>query len=185
MVGERPDSAVIWASWHEAHLLALVCYPRLGWARPCHSFVPHGWRGAIARAWVEQVGMVPAQLPPTGNSAPKTLSELAGALSDGHDVVVAVDGPYGPAGRVRSGVFWLARLTGMPIVPVGIAARRFVRMPRWDRLQVPVPGSRVAIVIGEPVQLAPDERISARTQGALAGALRSLTTRAHVLVRTP
>jgi lysophospholipid acyltransferase (LPLAT)-like uncharacterized protein len=72
-------------------------------------------------------------------------------LSKEGDVVVAVDGPYGPAGRVRPGAFWLGKMTGRPVVGVGIAARPAVRVPRWDRHLVPFPKSKLVMVVGKPL----------------------------------
>jgi lysophospholipid acyltransferase (LPLAT)-like uncharacterized protein len=43
-----------------------------------------------------------------------------------------------------------ARMAGVPIVPVGFAARRSWRARSWDRHLIPKPGSRVVITVGEP-----------------------------------
>jgi lysophospholipid acyltransferase (LPLAT)-like uncharacterized protein len=67
--------------------------------------------------------------------------------------VVAVDGPKGPRHRCKKGAVVLAQLTGARIVPLAAAARRAVRLRTWDRLPVPLPFTRVAIEVGEPVKV--------------------------------
>lgn len=62
-----------------------------------------------------------------------------------------MDGPRGPARVSRPGALWLARLSGQPLVVVAAAARPAVRLPRWDRHLVPLPGPDIAIVYGEPI----------------------------------
>jgi lysophospholipid acyltransferase (LPLAT)-like uncharacterized protein len=44
----------------------------------------------------------------------------------------------------------VARMAGVPIVPIGFAARRGWRAPTWDRQLVPYPGTKIAITVGEP-----------------------------------
>ena len=62
------------------------------------------------------------------------------------DVVIVPDEPRGLRSEAKDGVVQLARTTGMPLVAFGAAAW-LVRRPRSrDRLQIPMPFSRVALV---------------------------------------
>lgn len=45
----------------------------------------------------------------------------------------------------------VARMAGVPIVPVGVAARRSRRAPTWDHHLVPKLFSKVVITVGEPM----------------------------------
>jgi lysophospholipid acyltransferase (LPLAT)-like uncharacterized protein len=63
---------------------------------------------------------------------------------------IAVDGSKGPRRYCKPGAIMVARMAGVPIIPVGFAARRGWRAPSWDRHLVPYPGSKVAITVGEP-----------------------------------
>jgi lysophospholipid acyltransferase (LPLAT)-like uncharacterized protein len=83
-----------------------------------------------------------------GDAALREMVRLARA---GHAMALTVDGPRGPAGRLKHGVLRLAQLAGVPIVPVGSAASRAWRLGSWDRFMVPKPFSRLHIVYGEPV----------------------------------
>ena len=63
---------------------------------------------------------------------------------------IAVDGSKGPRRYCKPGAIMVARIAGVPIIPVGFAARHGWRSPTWDRHLVPFPGSKVAITVGEP-----------------------------------
>ena len=49
------------------------------------------------------------------------LRELIRYGQDGADLVVTPDGPKGPKWKVQEGVVFLAKMTGLPIVPVTVA----------------------------------------------------------------
>ncbi len=67
-----------------------------------------------------------------------------------------VDGPRGPRGVAQPGVVWLAKATGHPILPIHAAADRHWTMKSWDQTQVPKPGARVVVAIGEPMRVPRD-----------------------------
>lgn len=63
------------------------------------------------------------------------------------------DGPKGPIHEFKTGAILLSRMAGAPILPIAYAASRCTWWNSWDRFLVPWPFSRIAIVIGEPVQV--------------------------------
>jgi len=75
-------------------------------------------------------------------------------LRDGRSVGVAVDGPRGPFGTIRDGVLQLARRSGAAILPLVAGPRRALALKTWDRTVVPLPLSRVEVLVGEPLALA-------------------------------
>ena len=89
---------------------------------------------------------------------------------DGLDLAITPDGPTGPAGRVKRGIFYLAEKSGGTLVPVGVGASRAKRLSSWDSFMVPLPFSRVAVVYGEPLkwdESAPFEEKAALLEAAL------------------
>jgi lysophospholipid acyltransferase (LPLAT)-like uncharacterized protein len=79
------------------------------------------------------------------------LRELVRLVRAGRSVAITVDGPRGPAGRLKPGVLQIAQLTGAPLVPVGSAASRAWRLGSWDRFLVPKPFARLRVVYGDAV----------------------------------
>ena len=77
------------------------------------------------------------------------LRAIVRAIVAGADAAFAVDGPRGPLGRAKPGAALAAALSGARLVPVAAAGRRVVVLDRsWDRFEIPLPFSRVAICVG-------------------------------------
>ncbi len=68
----------------------------------------------------------------------------------GSSPIMIPDGPRGPLYHFKPGVVVLAQMSQAPILPYGIAARKFWSLKSWDRIVVPRPFTDVAVVIGEP-----------------------------------
>lgn len=82
------------------------------------------------------------------------LKAVVSALGRGADAVFAVDGPRGPARRVKPGALSAARLSGAAVVPVGAAVSRGSVLARaWDRFVVPWPFARIVVVAGAPLDI--------------------------------
>ena len=67
---------------------------------------------------------------------------------------IVADGSKGPPCVAQKGAIVLARDTGLPIIPVGVSARPAYHFNSWDRLMLPLPFSRVAVVYGGPIYVA-------------------------------
>ncbi|MEK7388484.1 MAG: lysophospholipid acyltransferase family protein [Elusimicrobiota bacterium] len=81
--------------------------------------------------------------------------EMAAMLRAGRDVGITPDGPKGPSRQVKEGVIRLAQISGAPILPIANALSLKLEISStWDRFQVPLPFSRVAIVHDEPIRVA-------------------------------
>ncbi|MBW2277872.1 MAG: lysophospholipid acyltransferase family protein [Deltaproteobacteria bacterium] len=64
-----------------------------------------------------------------------------------------VDGPRGPAGRVKKGLIRLAQGAGAAIVPTYVTADRCWYARSWDRFMIPKPGARVTLRFADPIHL--------------------------------
>jgi lysophospholipid acyltransferase (LPLAT)-like uncharacterized protein len=108
-------------------------------------------------------------------------------VAEGHDVGVAPDGPRGPRRRVQPGVVLIARLSGLPIVPVGFSARPASRLRSWDRTVLPRPFARGVFVYGEPLLVSrrADAAAQEAARVALEAALDRVTDRADTLAGLP
>jgi lysophospholipid acyltransferase (LPLAT)-like uncharacterized protein len=85
-------------------------------------------------------------------SGAAALRRLHRAITENHQSpCITLDGSKGPRRYCKPGAIMVARMAGVPIVPVGVAARRSRRAPTWDRHLVPKLFSRVAITVGEPM----------------------------------
>ena len=148
-----PGSVNVLLSWHRDAELAAQAMRRLG---------IHAVRGSSRRGWVGG------------------LRGLLAACARGEDLVIVPDGPRGPRRQAKEGVVQLARATGLPLVVVGAAARPARRLGSWDRMQLPAPFARVALVLRGPIVL-PDSKPDAVV--ALEAALAAANAEAAALVR--
>ena len=72
-------------------------------------------------------------------------------INYGTPALVAPDGPHGPIYEAKPGVIYMARKSGSVVVPVGMGFSRRVIGPNWDDFALPLPFSRVGLVVGEPI----------------------------------
>ena len=54
------------------------------------------------------------------------------------------------------GALLLAKKTGQPVLPFGVNAERFWRLPSWDGLQIPKPFTRVRVRFAPPIRVPVD-----------------------------
>ncbi len=69
---------------------------------------------------------------------------------------ITPDGPRGPRRVMQQGAIYVASKTGMPLVPVGFAARECKRHRSWDRMILAKPGTVVVEIAGKPIDVPPD-----------------------------
>jgi len=112
--------------------------------------------------------------------AGRALTEMAECLTSGIDAAFTIDGPRGPAYVAKPGAVTLARHTGQAILPFHIAARRKVELSSWDRLQIPLPFTRAAVFIAEPIYVSREAGKDevAQKQSALQSSLDHLRSEA-------
>jgi len=142
---------VVCAFWHSRIALAPVCWPadRAQPAKALISLSPDGQ--FIARA-VGRLGFPAIR----GSSANKDKADRAKggaqALRDGLKQLkvgalgVTPDGPRGPARTMAEGLPAMARLSGAPVLLIGLSCKPAIRLRSWDRALVPLPFGRGAIV---------------------------------------
>ena len=146
--GER----MIVAFWHEAIALLPLVPERLGWPGRVNVMLSWHQDAEIAARAVRRFGVGAVR----GSSTRGWLGGLRGLLearARGEDIAIVPDGPRGPRHLAKDGVVQLARATGLPMFAFGVAARPVCRLGSWDRMQIPWPFARVAIVVSEPVVL--------------------------------
>ena len=87
----------------------------------------------------------------TGHDGRRAADELVTYLNEGYSTLIAPDGPSGPARTLKKGVLHMALQSGVPIVPLRVAATRCLRSKSWDRKMQPLPFSTIHVVVGSPI----------------------------------
>ena len=75
-----------------------------------------------------------------------SVRSLLGLLAEGDHVAITPDGPRGPRRTAAPGVAQLAALSGAPVLPCAARTTWCRVLPTWDRMVVPLPFGRGAIV---------------------------------------
>ena len=108
----------------------------------------------IARSWGAEVIRGSAN-----QSGALALRDQQRMLRDGYSIVTTADGPRGPKYEFKSGTVLMARIAGVPIVPIACAADRAWYLNRWDDFMIPKPFARVVVAVGEPYLVSRDVKL--------------------------
>ncbi len=148
------NSPSIIAFWHFG-LIHLCYYFRK--LPPTVIMISGSKDGEIAARVAKKWGHIPVRGSKMkgGLSALRQMKKL---MQQGHNAAIVVDGSRGPARVAQKGVIVLSRETSAPILPLGIAARPVLRFNSWDRMILPLPGSRCVIVCEKPFVVPKDVR---------------------------
>ncbi len=84
------------------------------------------------------------------------LRAMTRAVKAGECVGITPDGPRGPRMRATMGVAAVAKLTGVPVIPVAYATARARVMGSWDKFILGFPFTRGAMVWGAPIAVPRD-----------------------------
>jgi len=145
----RKDKKKIYAIWH-GHALALTLY---GMDQGIYTVASLSRDGEVAAKVVEGLGYKvirgSTEEGRTGKGGRKVALSLIKVLKEGGNVAITVDGPKGPAFRVKKGVIFLAQKTGATIVPFAAKLERYRSLNTWDKLMIPYPFTRGKVLIGE------------------------------------
>lgn len=79
-------------------------------------------------------------------------------LEAGECIAIMVDGPHGPLHKVKNGVVRIAKMSGVPIVPVGWYCPQwnFINLPSWDKMTAPIGEAKILNLYGEPIYVPKD-----------------------------
>jgi lysophospholipid acyltransferase (LPLAT)-like uncharacterized protein len=142
----------IGAFWHGRMMMI-----PLGWHRmaPMHMLISAHRDGRIIADAVAYFGIAAiAGSTRRGGSAAFRL--MLKRLKDGDCVAITPDGPRGPPMRASLGIVNVARLAGVPIVPITYATSRRRIARTWDHFHLALPFGRGVFLWGEPVEVAAD-----------------------------
>lgn len=151
----RQDKHVIFAIWHEFSVIGMYWYRR----RNAAALVDDSFRGDVLAMVLNHFGIRDFRVK-RANAPPGRTGGIPGFiryLKEGHDGIIAIDGPFGPARLGKPGILQIAGRTGHVIVPLGAYFSHSIKVRRrWDNYQIPLPFSRLHITLGEPIEVPRD-----------------------------
>ncbi len=153
----RQGYRVMFAIWHEFSVIGMYWYRR----RDSGGLVDDSFRGDILAGVLRHFGItdfrVKSGRPGTGRS--RSVPAFIKFVKEGHDGMIAMDGPFGPARIGKPGIIHIAGRSNALIVPIGAYFSHAIPIRRrWDNYQIPLPGSRLHLVLGDPIEIPADFR---------------------------
>ena len=144
------------AFWHGKHI---SLFPMVEGFDAC-ILTSRSFRGEVIASLCRRFGYHCIIL---GHQRGKELQETLDVVLQTHRcLAVAVDGPLGPYHVARFGLVRIASHLQLTVVPLSITAeRKIVMKKRWDKMEFPLPFSRVLLGVGQPfkipAEVQPDE----------------------------
>lgn len=144
----------ILAFWHGRGVMITEAYRRVG-GRDIHVLISEHRDGELIAMTLAYWGYSAVRGSSRRGAVKGGRGMLKMALS-GRTLAITPDGPRGPREVLQKGVIDLARISGLPIIPVSYSARRAKRFSSWDGFLLPYPGSRIVLTWGEALQIPRD-----------------------------
>ena len=142
---------VICTFWHSRIALCPACWD-LERAQPTKALVSLSTDGQFIAHALALIGFPAVR----GSSANKDKADAAKggsrALRDGlkqlkiGGLAITPDGPRGPARVMGEGLPLMARMSGAPVLIIGMSCKPAIRLNSWDRAVLPLPFGRGAVV---------------------------------------
>lgn len=147
----KQGGGVLAVFWHSRIGLSPACWP-LDRATPAKALISLSADGEFIAKAVARQGFPAVR----GSSANKDKTDRAKggsqALRDGlrqlkeGGLAITPDGPRGPARQMAEGLPLMAKLSGAPVLFIGMSCSPAIRLNSWDKAVLPLPFGKGAVV---------------------------------------
>jgi len=179
--GLEQHGAVLYAFWHGG-ILGLTYFFR---ERNIQVLVSEHADGEYITQVIHRLGFGTVR-GSTTHGGFRSLLELARRGREGFSIAITPDGPRGPRRKAQAGVLLAAQKSGVPILPLAMAAWPRKRLDSWDRSCIPAPFARIVYGFGPPLRMPTDakpEALIAEWEGPVEEAIDAISFRVEEEVR--
>jgi len=138
----------IGVTWHRASIF--FCY----YYGPFHAMVMFSQSpdGEYMARFAQKCGVIPVRGSST-RGGERGLIQMIRSIQEGQRICSTVlDGPQGPRFKAKKGLLFLAKKTGLPLLPLMWSARSSITLEKtWDKTMIPKPFSEIVISYGPPL----------------------------------
>lgn len=164
---DNPTPHYVYGLWHQ-NLLSAIFSEK---GNP-HAVVVSGSKdGELVAVTCELLGNKAAR----GSShrgGVEALKSMLRLLREGFPGAITVDGPKGPMYEPKKGIFEIAKLASIPVLPFCIHPEKFWEIKNsWDQFRIPKPFSKIYIFYGDPIYV--DKKISSEILDQYCSVLKS------------
>jgi len=141
---QNPDKGLLYASWHRGLFFVIYWYRN----QNVVSIASASEDGELAAQAAKRFGWITARGSSSrgGRQAYRAMEDL---VNKGHKGGLVADAPRGPRFVSKLGIIYLAKRTGIPIIPVIWSADRFWQFNSWDRTIIPKPFARIVALFAD------------------------------------
>jgi lysophospholipid acyltransferase (LPLAT)-like uncharacterized protein len=136
--------SVIYAFWHGRLLLLTYTHRNEG----INTLVSTHQDGEYIARIITELGFRTVR-GSTTRGATKALLNLLEVGATKQDIGISPDGPRGPREHCQAGVIYVAKKTGLPVIPIGVSHKPSLVLSSWDRFMIPLPFAKCAVVYGQ------------------------------------
>jgi lysophospholipid acyltransferase (LPLAT)-like uncharacterized protein len=147
----RGGAQPIYTFWHEQILLGTYFFR----GRGIVVMTSRSFDGEYIARFIQRFGYG-ATRGSSSRGAVGALAEMIRLARTGLPTGLSIDGPRGPRRVAKMGAVLLAKKSGCPVLPFTLNPSRYYAAPSWDRLQIPLPFTRVRVRIAPPIYVAAD-----------------------------
>jgi lysophospholipid acyltransferase (LPLAT)-like uncharacterized protein len=144
----RANQPVIFTVWHGQILLLPYLYGR---RFRIHALTSRSRDGEILARFIQGFGIRVVRGSSSRGGVRALLALARAARDEEANILIVPDGPRGPRHVAQGGAVILAKVTGIPMVPVAFAASSKSVLRSWDAFIIPHPLARAAVMFGEPI----------------------------------
>jgi lysophospholipid acyltransferase (LPLAT)-like uncharacterized protein len=145
--GKQP----VYTFWHEQILLGTYFFR----GRRIVVMTSRSFDGEYIARFIRRFGYGAAR-GSSSRGAVSALAEMIRLARAGCPTGFSIDGPRGPRRVAKMGAVQLAKKTGCPVLPFTLTPAHYYAAPSWDRLQIPLPFTRVRVRIAPPIHVPAD-----------------------------
>jgi lysophospholipid acyltransferase (LPLAT)-like uncharacterized protein len=111
--------------------------------------------GELIAGPLRHLGLITVRGSSTRQGA-EALKEMIRLAKD-HSLAITPDGPKGPVGTIQPGLFQLALLARVPVIPISAWVSREWVFNTWDKFRLPKPFSRIHVKYGRHITVSSRE----------------------------
>tara|TARA_R110002049_G_scaffold22203_4_gene79885 strand:- start:854 stop:1504 length:651 start_codon:yes stop_codon:yes gene_type:complete len=149
----QSKKSYLYAIWHQNIVASILSHM----GKPHVCIVSASKDGELVAVTLKLLGHKSAR-GSSSKGGQKAMQEMVRIVKAGTPGAISVDGPRGPAKVPKKGIFEVAKLTGVPIIPLVPIPLSFWSFSKsWDQFRLPKPFSKIIVHYGRPIYI--DEKI--------------------------
>ena len=140
----NPGKGLLYASWHRGLFFVVYWYRN----QKVVSIASASEDGELAAQAAKRFGWVTAR-GSSSRGGRQAFRAMEDYIKQGYKGGLVADAPRGPRFVSKLGIIYLAKRSGIPIIPVIWSADRYWKLNSWDRMIIPKPFARIVALFDD------------------------------------